>query len=380
MGFLGFLAQPLGWILQQIYHLIPVYFIALFVFTLLVRLVLFPLSLKSQKSQAERARLAPRLERLQKKYGGDPQKFQQKQQELYEKEGVSLTGGCLPLVVQMIVLFGVISAIYAPINYLTNVPDKVIDASVSAITLQEGEVNENKEPANNLTGYYKELRLLNKLEVNHENIVASITALDGYDTAAAEAYYDEMLTISQDFNIFGLTLLENPWNGSFSILWLIPLISGVTALLSAWISMRYAKAANPKPAEGQKVPGQGCSNNMMLIVMPLFSTYIAFIVPGGVGVYWIFSNLLAMVQTMVMNKIYDPAKYRALGEQEFEERRRRKAEDKRRLAEAREREQALLAEEEAAEPVPAQPKKKKDKEQPVAEEPADPSASDAENS
>ncbi len=82
MGFLGFLGEPLGWLLSKIYNVIPVYFLALFVFTLLLRAVIFPLSIKTQKAQAQRAKLAPRLERLQKKYGQDRQKLQQKTQEL----------------------------------------------------------------------------------------------------------------------------------------------------------------------------------------------------------------------------------------------------------------------------------------------------------
>lgn len=86
------LAVPLGWLLHFIYQFIPNYFVSIFLFTLLVRAITFPLSLKSQKSQADRAKLAPRLERLQKKYAQDKQKLQQKQMELYEKEGVSLTG------------------------------------------------------------------------------------------------------------------------------------------------------------------------------------------------------------------------------------------------------------------------------------------------
>lgn len=80
------LAVPLGWLLHFIYQFIPNYFVSIFLFTLLVRAITFPLSLKSQKSQADRAKLAPRLERLQKKYAQDKQKLQQKQMELYERK------------------------------------------------------------------------------------------------------------------------------------------------------------------------------------------------------------------------------------------------------------------------------------------------------
>ena len=100
MNFLfSIFAEPLGWVMKFIYGLIPSYFVALLIFTLLTRLILFPLSISNQKNQADRARLAPRLERIQKKYGQDRQKMMEKQQELYEREGVKMTGGCLPMLV-----------------------------------------------------------------------------------------------------------------------------------------------------------------------------------------------------------------------------------------------------------------------------------------
>ena len=112
------IATPLGWLMSFIYKGIPEYLVAIFLFTLLVRLILFPLSLKTQKSQADRARLAPRLERIKKKYEKDPKKLQEKQMALYEKHGVSMTGGCMPMLLQMLVLFGIISVIYSPLKHI----------------------------------------------------------------------------------------------------------------------------------------------------------------------------------------------------------------------------------------------------------------------
>ena len=82
---------------------------------------------------------------------------------------------------------------------------------------------------------------------------------------------------------------------------------------------------------------------MMIWMMPLFSLYITFTVPGGVGIYWIISNVLALIQTVILNTIYNPAKIKAQAEIEYEERRKRKAEDKKRLAESRAREQREIA-------------------------------------
>lgn len=341
------LAVPLGYILWFIYHYIRNYFISIFLFTLVVRAAIFPLFLRSQKAQADRARLAPRLERIQKKYAKDTKKLQEKQMALYEKEGVSITAGCLPMLVPMIVLFGIIAVIYSPLTHLAHVPTAVVNASLSAVAQQTDENgneidDSTKLPAKNRTGYYKELHLLMVVDKNEQEILDSINALseDERENVSAEEYYNEMLSIRNDFNFFGGTLLENPWNqngfAGINILWLIPLFSCLTALASSLVSMKFMNMAGT----GQKQPGQGCSNASLMIMMPLFSLWITFTVPGGVGIYWICSNIIAVVQTIIMNQIYNPVKIRAQAEIEYEESRKRRMEDKKRLAEARARENA----------------------------------------
>lgn len=345
MQILDIIAVPLGYVLWFIYKFVTNYFVSIFLFTLLVRLLLFPVSLKSQKSQGRPRPAGSPAGAAAKKYQKDPQKLQQKQMELYEKEGVKMTAGCLPMVIQMIILFGIISVIYSPLTHLSRIPSAVITAAETAVTMEkdaDGNLIEdaNKVRPQDMTGYYKELRTLMALENNEEDIKAAISDLDdaARDNKSADEYYEQMLSMKRDFQVGNQTLLENPWNGFSNInwLWLIPLLSWLTALASSLVSMHYTKMAS---GTGEKQPGQGCSNFTMIFAMPLFSLFITFSVPGGVGIYWICSNLIAVVQTIVLNTIYNPAKIRAQAEVEYEERRRKKAEDKKRLAESRAREQ-----------------------------------------
>ncbi len=373
------LAVPLGYILWFFYSFIGNYFLSIFLFTLVVRAATFPLSLKSQKMQADRARLTPRLERLQKKYAKDKKKLQEKQMQLYEKEGVSLTGGCLPTIIQMIVLFGVIAVIYKPVSNLTRIPAEVLEASFSAVAQEtkEGEDGKTVEvpDSNRLSesersdkNIYRELRLLMVIDKNKQKVIDSISELSASarKNISAVEYYNQMDSLRRDFNFFGSTLLQNPWNekgfAGINMLWIIAIISGLTAFASSLISIRYINAA--QSTSGQ--PGQGCQNNAMLIVMPLFSLFITFRVPGAVGVYWISSNILALIQTIILNQIYNPAKIRAQAELEYQERRRQKLEDKKRLAQARARENAELN---AANQAAAKGKKSKSKSSP--KKPAD---------
>ncbi len=346
MGIFSIFAKPLGYLMQWIYQLIPSYLITIFVFTVLVRCLVFPLSIKNQKSTMERARLAPRLERLQKKYANDKQKLQEKTQELYQKEGVSMAGGCLPMLVQMLVLMSVIAVIYKPLTYVQRIDAADINTCVSAVVeeLDSG----NKEDAKLINqysekSYYREMYLLKALPTHSEKMEEKLVAA-GKSADEAQNIVDQLYHTEKEFRIFGISLLEQPTSTGIkpNWLWLVAIISGLTALLSGMVSMRFSKAS--MSADQQQAAGM--SNGCMLYGMPLFSLFISFTVPGGVSMYWIFSNLLAMVQTVVLNSMYNPAKARAQAEIEYAERRRKKAEDKARLKAARLEEQAAWQREE----------------------------------
>lgn len=360
MSIFGLFAKPLGYLLQWIYSLVPSYFVAIFLFTLLIRLVLFPLSIKQQKGQADRARLAPRLERIEKKYANDRVKLQQKQQELYQKEGVSLTGGCLPMLLQMLVLMSIIAVIYKPLTYVQtkNITAAEISTCVTAVQqeLTEGMEADSKEYKNTVSkfqenSYYRELYLLQYADTYSDEIRSALLTAnkeagmaEAPADAAATATLEVLRTTKEEFSIFGVSLLDMPNKDGIkpNWLWLVAIASGLSALLSSVLSMHYSKGTMSK---AQQEMG-GCSTKGMMYSMPLFSLVISFTVPGGVALYWIFSNLLALVQTVVLNQMYNPAKIRAQAEAEYAERRRKKAEDKARLKAARLEEQAAWQREE----------------------------------
>ena len=349
MGFLfSLFAEPLGFILQWIYTWGTGYFLALLIFTVAIRLVLFPLSIKNQKSQADRARLAPRLERIQKKYGQDRQKMAMKQQELYEREGVKMTGGCLPMILQMLVLFSVIAVIYKPLTYVKSIPTEQINTCITVA--YEDLKAKNPEDSRlasmqNTESYYSEINMMGCLKDNpqlRDKMIVALQTNHKLDATAAAKVVDSITTTGTEFSLFEMSLLETPEFSKPDWVWVIAVLSGVTSFLSSKISMHFSKAS--MSAEQQKM--NGCSNGMMLYLMPLMSLFFSFQVPSGVAVYWIFSNLLAVVQTVVLNRMWNPAKIRAQAEAEYAERRRKKKEDKERLKAARLAEQAAWQEEE----------------------------------
>ena len=342
----GLFATPLGWVMSWIYSWVGNYFLTLLVFTLLTRLLLFPLSINNQKSQADRARLAPRLERLQKKFGQDRQKFMEKQQALYEKEGVSMTGGCLPMLVQMLVLFSVIAVIYKPLTYIQRMPEGQIETCIS-VAVEHMDKEEDKDRISQMQSegsYYRELYLFNEInDTTRPKMVAALIEKNGLSEEAAIELVADVEEMGKQFSIGDMSLLTVPYDDwqHPDWTWIIVLMSGLTALLSSLLSMHYSKAAMPKDQQ----QAAGCTNGMMYM-MPVMSLIFSFSVPAGVALYWTFSNLLAMVQTAVLNAMWNPAKIRAKAEADYAERRRKKREDRERLRESRLAEQAEWQEEE----------------------------------
>lgn len=303
---------PLGWVMWLLYTVIRNYGICLILFTILVRALLFPLSIKQQKSSAKMAVFQPKMAEIQKKYANNKQKQQEEMMKLYEEHGYNPMSGCLPLLIQFPILFGIIDVVYKPLRHILHIPSDVVSQMSDILAQHIPQFN----------AYQAELQ-----------IVAAVQNPDqvGWFSSIGTEYLDKIANF--DYSLFGLDLGVVPqfeWNW----LILIPILSGVTSFLASFISMR----TNPTANQNQQ---GGCMMKGMLYIMPLFSVGIAFTVPVGVGIYWIVSNILAGVQSIVMNKIYSPARYKAEYEQKLKE-----AEEKKRLEREKRRQKKLARGEE----------------------------------
>lgn len=288
---------PLGYVMWACYSLVQNYGIALIFFTLLVKLLLLPLAVKQQKSTVKMAMFQPKIMELQKKYGNNKQKYQEELMALYEKEHYSPTAGCLPMIIQILILFGLIDVIYRPLTHILHLSADTI-TTLTNIATGTGQA---------LSSYSPQISILNIFHANPE----------AFASVGAEIT-DKLSSVS--LNFLGMNLGEIPtW--SLNILILIPILSGVTALLSSLIVTRL----NPTMNQGQA--GAGAMKGMTFI-MPIFSVIIAFQVPAGVGMYWILSNVFQTVQSIVLNRIYNPAEMIAAAKQKEEEERERKRQER----------------------------------------------------
>ncbi len=310
MNFLyDLIGVPFGYLMSFIYDIVPNYALAIIIFTLVTKLLLFPVNYKTQKNAARMQLLAPKLEKLKKSFESNPQRLQEEQQKLYQQEGINPMGSCLPMFVQMFLLFGVIDVVYKPITHILHISKPVRTAAIekaSELAVKYGDVNGGKAiSAKNLRS---ELLTAEVLDKHPDDF-----------TIYSENFHDKVSKFSETFNVLGANLGKTPqlhpetWNRESLILFCIPFLAGLAQLLFSLYSQIHQKKTNPNA----QAAGGGCMMATTLL-MPLMSVWFAFGLPAGIGFYWIFSSLFSFVITFALNCYFSKDRIEAINEKEKE--------------------------------------------------------------
>ncbi len=300
--FFEYLYVPFGFLFRILFDFVGNYGLALLIFTIFFRIILLPSAVKQQKSSAKTVRMQPKLKRIREKYQDyAPQERQQRIQaetnELYQKEGYSaMTGGCAPLLFQLPILWGLYGIIRMPLTHVLNISKEAVAALSAAVQ----ELPKFAEQSARSAAYIE------------SHIISNIAEIIEANPGLAETYADAVAKIQNfDFTIFGINLGAIPDAGVFKawgastteakVLLLIPILSGLTSLLTSVLTQLRQKKANPNMENQQMM---GC----MMLTMPLMSLWFTFQFPAGMGMYWILSNLLAFFQTLIVGHFYAPRK------------------------------------------------------------------------
>lgn len=334
---MGIILKPFAMLLMFFYNLFNSYGIALILFAIVVKLILFPVTLKSKKSMIQTSMLSGKMQQLQKQYGKDRERYNLEVQKLYEKEKVSPMGGCLWSLIPMIVLIALYGIIRQPLTYFMGLSDEMV-AQVAEIT---GIAN---------TGGFPQIAMAQAF--NDPAVMAEVQSKLG---EAASGIF------AMNFSFLGLDLSSIPnwkfWAGGITWnsvgLFIMVLLSTVISFLSMKVSM----ATNQINNQTQNAQ-MDQTNKTMMYMMPLMSLWIGFTLPAGLCVYWIAQYIVTMVQEVICSKMlkkdYEAARI-AAEKREQEE----KEEEKRRKEEAR-LERARRIEEEKKNKGKKKPGAKKD--------------------
>lgn len=264
--------KPLGWLLEGIAGIFGGNFAAaVFVFTLLINLVLIPLSIKSQKSSVQQTRIKPKLDELKKRYGDDKQQYSAAMQKLYQEENVSMSGGCLPMILRLVLMMSIYYLIMQPLTYLMHIDSSVIATATEAIG------------KNVRTPELQIIEAVKNGTINFPEIANQLGSIS--------------------FDLFGIDLTQSP-KFSFNIfkdaqlIWVMPLLAFACQMLTSYLSMKMQKKINPDAP----------SMSGMLLTMPLISLFIGFKLPGGVTFYWACSSLIGGLIQLALQSFYGPHK------------------------------------------------------------------------
>lgn len=373
---MGIILQPFAWLLLFFYNLFSSYGLALILFGIVVKLVLFPVTLKSKKSMIQTSMLSGKMQQLQKQYGKDRERYNLELQKLYEKEKINPMGGCVWSLIPMIILILLYGVIREPLTYFMQLSTEQIQVLAAEMDWQtlavaNGWVSQGamdklvqgmaeKVASGELTvfanglwkdvessaitglfqnGGFNQLYLL--AQVTGENLTSLQSAINAQFAGAG----DHLFVLNFMFLGIDLSLIPNLmfWKRGFgwdSIgLFLLPLISvGVSTL-----SMKVSQATNQMNSQ-QSNEQMDKTNKMLLWMMPLMSLWIGFTIPAGLTVYWIAQYFVQMVQEVICGKILKKD-YEAAREASARAEAEAKEEEKRRKEEARLERQRRLEEE-----------------------------------
>ena len=319
-----YILMPFSWLLLFFYNFLNSYGLALILFAIVIKVILFPVTLKSKKSMIQTTMLSGKMQQLQKQYGKDRERYNLEVQKLYEREHVNPMGGCLWSMIPLVLLIALYAIIREPLVNLMDVPKDMID-TVAGIT---GIAN---------TGAYPQIYMAEAM--NDPAILQSVK--DALGEAGSKVF-------AMDFSFLGINLASVPtwkfWANGLSWssigLTILPLVSTVISFLSMKVSMDTNKINSAQPKNDQMER----TNKTMLWTMPLMSLWIGFTVPAGLSIYWIAQYLVNMIQELICAKLlkkdYEAARVAA-----EEQARQAKEDEKRRKEEAR-LERARRAEEE----------------------------------
>ena len=288
MNFFYILSGPLGYVMEWIYKLLPNYGWDIILFTLLINIVKIPLQLSQQKSMAKMSAFQPMIMDIQTKYKDKPEKQQEELMKLQQDYGYKPTAGCVPMLLNFLVIFGVIGVVYNPLQRIFHISAAALTAAGEALTAA----------GVSFTAITRDTNIIAQVVAGNSGVIGCFSA-------------DQIATItefSQHMNFLGIDLTRIPQIG-LSLDLVLPLLSVVTMFLSTHISMK---------ASGQQMQG---SMKVTMYLMPLMYLFFCFTYPLAFSLYYVISNIVMTVQTQAMRKVYDPDKMRKEVEAQIEEKR-----------------------------------------------------------
>ncbi len=292
---------PFGYLLDYLYQFTSNYGVALILFSILVQLVLLPITAKSKKSMMKMTRLQPRINEIQRKYADDQKKQQEAIQQLQKEEGATMgCGGCLWSFVPLLILIPLYSVVRQPITYLLHESADTVAKIIEVIKAQDASLFSSGN-------FYDEIVAASHISEYADAVKAAIPDISAQTLEGIK------------FNFLGINLGNMPqlkvfgsaagWTWANIGAVLVPLISAGSQMLQTLITRRTndslvtnEKGVQDKEAAAKSQTAQ--TSKIMMWMMPLVSLWIGFSVPVALSLYWFTSGVVRTIEDVVLNKKY----------------------------------------------------------------------------
>ena len=280
-----FFANIFGYVLNFIYGVVNNYGLAIIIFTILLKLIMLPISIKQQKTMKKSAKVQLKVKEIQDKYKNDPMKMNQEVMDLYKKENMSPFSGCLSSIVQIILVISMFFLVSRPLTYMKHVDQELIKQYTQELQEKEGNVN------------YQEIGIIRLKSAEDERV-------------------------NLNMNFLGLNLSAVPsQNYTDWRVFIIPVLYVITSFISSRVTVNMNKEKQKKKEQPkEEVPSdtkelvkkeddddinmaEEMSKNMTYM-MPLMTVSIALIAPLGLALYWLINNIFMLGERLIINKFF----------------------------------------------------------------------------
>lgn len=275
-----FFANIFGYVLNFIYGIVGNYGIAIILFTIFLKLIMMPISIKQQKTMKKSAKIQGKVKEIQEKYKNDPTRMNQEVMDLYKKENMSPFSGCLSSILQIILVISMFYLVSRPLTYMKHVEPELINQYTQELQQAEGNVN------------YQEIGIIRMKSAEDERVNINMNFLGLNLSAVPTQNY-------QDWKVF-----------------IIPVLYVITSFISTRVTANMNKTKKQEDKiksesdskelikkEEQDIDMMEEMNKNMMIMMPLMTVSIALIAPLGLALYWLINNIFMLGERLIINKI-----------------------------------------------------------------------------
>ena len=314
---ISFFSNIFGYVLNIIYEIVKNYGLAIILFSILLKILLLPLTIKQQKTLKKSQKLQGKLKEIQDKYSNNPEKLNQEMMDLYKRENLSPFSGCFSSIIQIILLLAMFYLVSKPLTYMKKLNTDEINSYKEAIVQEQGE--------NSVSTTYPEISIvkyinkkINNPEVNNteniENVDNTVTETveNENNNTETEIIEKEKINIDEDLyinmNFLGLDLNSIPKdNYKDWKVFIIPLLYIVSSCISIKITTAQTKNTEKKEENKDAEPDMTDQmNKSMTWMMPILAVSVSLIAPLGLALYWLVNNILMIIERIVIDKFIVP--------------------------------------------------------------------------